>query len=122
VPEALRAAGHTVYLLSAVFGTGALDPDWLPQVGERGWVLITKDKNIRKRPIEMRAHMGTNVRSFVFTAGNMTGEQQGQLLVSAFPKILKILKRTAAPFIAHIRANADVAVLDLKRYLDHDKT
>src|SRR4051812_40280099 len=60
VPDALSAAGHTVHLLPVVFGTGALDPDWLPLVGERGWVLITKDKNIRKRPIEMRAHMGTN--------------------------------------------------------------
>ena len=117
VPQALTDAGHTVHLLPAVFGTGARDPDWLPEVGRRGWVLITKDKMIRRRPIEMLAHNGTNVRSFVFTAGNMTGEQQGDLLKRALPRILRILKKTDPPFIAHITTSAEVAVLDLARYL-----
>ena len=37
------------------FGTGAQDVEWLPEVGARRWVLITKDKQIRRREIELRA-------------------------------------------------------------------
>lgn len=31
---------------------GILDPDWIPVVGDRGWVLITNDKRLRTRPNE----------------------------------------------------------------------
>jgi PIN like domain len=32
--------------------TGILDPDWIPIVGERGWVVITNDRGLRTRPAE----------------------------------------------------------------------
>jgi hypothetical protein len=31
---------------------GILDPDWIPVVGDRGWVVITSDKRLRTRPAE----------------------------------------------------------------------
>lgn len=31
---------------------GILDPDWIPIVGDRGWVVITSDKRLRTRPAE----------------------------------------------------------------------
>lgn len=31
---------------------GILDPDWIPVVGDRGWIVITNDKRIRTRPAE----------------------------------------------------------------------
>ena len=36
----LRAQGHTVELHDSHF---AKDVDWLPTVGQRGWVVLTKD-------------------------------------------------------------------------------
>jgi hypothetical protein len=32
--------------------SGILDPDWIPIVGDRGWVVITSDKRLRTRPAE----------------------------------------------------------------------
>jgi hypothetical protein len=32
--------------------TGILDPDWIPVVGDREWVVITSDKRLRPRPVE----------------------------------------------------------------------
>jgi hypothetical protein len=70
----LRQAGHTAHVQGAeTFGTGTLDVDWLPQVGRREWILITKDKNIRKREIELRALKQSRVRAFVLTAGGLKG-------------------------------------------------
>jgi hypothetical protein len=31
---------------------GIDDPDWIPLVGDRGWVLITNDRHIRTRPVK----------------------------------------------------------------------
>jgi hypothetical protein len=31
---------------------GVLDTDWIPIVGDHGWVVITNDKHLRTRPVE----------------------------------------------------------------------
>lgn len=31
---------------------GIKDPEWIPIVGDRGWVMITNDKRLRTRPAE----------------------------------------------------------------------
>lgn len=33
---------------------GIADPDWIPIVGDRGWVIITNDKRLRTRPAEAK--------------------------------------------------------------------
>ena len=51
----LRGEGHVAHVQRDTFGTGTQDVEWLPDVGARGWVLITKDKQIRRREIQLRA-------------------------------------------------------------------
>jgi hypothetical protein len=46
---------------------GALDDEWLPVVGEKGLVVITRDKKIRYREAEKRAWIEHGVRGFVLT-------------------------------------------------------
>ncbi|WP_167101372.1 hypothetical protein [Amycolatopsis granulosa] len=38
--------------LDEAFPVGRLDPEWIPAVGIRGWVVITDDKHLRTRPGE----------------------------------------------------------------------
>ena len=44
-----------------------LDDDWLPVVGRRGLVVITRDQRIRYQPAEKRAWVDHGVRGFVLT-------------------------------------------------------
>lgn len=46
---------------------GTLDDDWLPVVGRRGLVVITRDQRIGYRPAEKRAWVDHGVRGFVLT-------------------------------------------------------
>ena len=46
---------------------GALDDDWLPIIGQRRLVVITRDKKIRYRTAEKRAWVEHKVRGFVLT-------------------------------------------------------
>jgi hypothetical protein len=46
---------------------GTLDDAWLPVVGARRLVVITRDQRIRYRPVEKRAWLEHRVRGFVLT-------------------------------------------------------
>ena len=43
---ALRDAGHQAEAGDDHFETNAEDAVWLPEIGKRGWILLTKDKAI----------------------------------------------------------------------------
>lgn len=114
VSEVLRRAGHVAHVQGpATFGTGTHDVDWLPQVGARGWVLITKDKSIRKREIELRALRESGVRAFVLTAGGLKGEERARVFDDALPAMLRLLRRYASGFVARVTAQSSVQIIEV---------
>ena len=48
---------------------GASDSEWLPIVGADGLVVLTRDKRIRRRPIERQALLDHGVRACFLTSG-----------------------------------------------------
>jgi PIN like domain len=90
--EALKAAGYDARQPEEF--RGAKDVDWLPKVGEARWVVITKDKNIRRNQLEIDAFLNAGVRAFVITAGNVNREDQVTLLLRVMPKLLRICRRS----------------------------
>jgi predicted nuclease of predicted toxin-antitoxin system len=87
-------------------------------VGARGWILITKDKNIRKRELELRALKQSRVRAFVLTAGGLKGEDQARIIKEALPAMLRLLRRRAASFVARITAESSVEIIELNKYIE----
>jgi len=63
------------------FPQAAPDIEWIPEVGRREWVLITKDQNIRRNPLERAAYEGALLRGFVVTGKEMDGPELARLLV-----------------------------------------
>ena len=47
VADALRREDLNVVLHDEVFPQDSPDEEWLPELGRRGWVLLTKDDRIR---------------------------------------------------------------------------
>jgi len=72
------------------FAPGTEDSVWLPFVGQKGWILLTKDKRIRFNDLEKQAVIANRVREFYFTSGNVNGEEMAALLVVALPEIVHI--------------------------------
>ena len=89
----LRGNGNVVHKLTDHFDSGTPDEEWLPEVGRRGWVLLTKDKNIRKHASELRALQNARVVTFVITAGGLSGVRQAEVVERALPKILRLIRR-----------------------------
>jgi hypothetical protein len=89
------------------------DEVWLARAGKEGWVVLTKDKLIRKRPIEREALLSSGVRAFVFSGGNLSGVEMAESIVRALPRMARIIASTPAPFIARITGAGSVEVIDV---------
>jgi len=86
------------------------DRIWLSTVGERGWVVFTKDQKLRYRPLEIAALRASNARVFVLVAGNLRGGEIAAVFVKALPRIQRILRSHSGPFIARLTQSGHVAV------------
>jgi hypothetical protein len=105
VIEALGRAGLELRLHKDFFQPDAPDVEWLPDVASRKWVLLTKDQRIRQRVIERQALLIPGARSFILTAGDMTGQEIADTFVRHIKRIQRIARNEKVPFIASITRN-----------------
>jgi hypothetical protein len=77
------------------FPAGVTDPEWLVEAGSQGWIVLTKDQAIRKRPNEITALMNSGVRAFVLAAGEMTGPEKATLFGRIVTRIRYLVRRTS---------------------------
>lgn len=79
--------------------TDAPDTDWLPVVGERGWLVISRDHNIRENVAERHSVRESGVR-MVALAGDDARTKWGQLeLVMKRWRRIEQLATEPGPFI-----------------------
>lgn len=80
-----------ILVFDDLFPQDVADDVWLREAGERGWVVLTKDEKIRRRPGEQRAIVEAGVRCFcLHPTKGMTGEDMAEVLARALPRILRI--------------------------------
>ncbi len=92
------------------FSPGTEDSVWLPFVGEKGWILLTKDKRIRFNDLEKQAVIANRVREFYFTSGNFNGQEMAALLVVALPEMFRLCRKHRPPFIASLTKAGNVHI------------
>ena len=109
----LRAAGLHVEVHDDHFRQDALDPEWLTAVGEKNWIVVTRDERIRYNMAEKQAMRRAKVRAFVLAAqGNLRAEMLAEIFLKALPKIRRTVGERKPPFIAKISRSGDVTVLE----------
>jgi predicted nuclease of predicted toxin-antitoxin system len=102
VVNALRAAGALIEHHGDHFEQNAPDTEWLPVVGDRGWVVLTKDKAIAKNQLELMAIARAEVKVFILTSGNLARQDMADILVDVLEKLKKFSQGNQAPFIAKV--------------------
>lgn len=112
VLAALRRAGLDVTSVPEQFGKGCKDVDWLPAAGAHGWVVLTKDKAIRRSPLEVAAVRDARVCYFSLTRGNLTAVQMCTAILAAVPQIEGIVRSRSGrrAVLARITAEGRVNV------------
>jgi PIN domain-containing protein len=99
----LRVAGVRVEELEMHFPAKTPDVEWLPFVGEKGWVAITKD-HLRSDPEEQVSLMVHGVKAFVLVGSKATHEEFALLFLGKLRWIYRTIARYDEPFLARLSA------------------
>lgn len=100
-PAILRDAGLRVERHADHFAQDCPDPDWLRQVGQRGWVAITHDRHIRYKPNERSAVVEHGVALLV-VVGHARYADLAHAFVATLPRILRFVEHHQPPYIAKV--------------------
>jgi predicted nuclease of predicted toxin-antitoxin system len=103
-------AGLVIAIHDDHFDRDEEDRVWLRTVGERGWVVLTKDQRLRYRPLEIAALRASRARVFVLTAGNLRGSEIAAVFMAALPRICRVLHSVPGPFVARISQSGQLTV------------
>lgn len=98
VPEALRNAGVNIELHADRFEADSPDSDWLAKVGQHGWIVLTKDRQIKSNYLQLVAFVRNQVKAFALTSADMNGKDMGIAFVAALGQMLKLIAKFPAPF------------------------
>ncbi len=84
----LRALGHNnIEHISERFATGTVDEVWLDYVGKNGYILITRDKRIRKNPKEKAALVKHKIVAFYLGGSERGITEIGKQIMNAWDRM-----------------------------------
>jgi predicted nuclease of predicted toxin-antitoxin system len=107
----LRAAGIPFLAHRDLFEPATPDIEWIAEVGRRGLVVVTCDKNIRRRPNELRAVRAAGVHLFALTSGNLSAADTAKAVIHAWRAIRREVARTPPPALFSISRAGEVRLL-----------
>lgn len=111
--DALRARGLEAHKLTDHFPQDIPDVDLFVEVSARGWVLLTKDKAMRRRPNEREMIVNAKVRVFNFSSANITGPEMIEALLKALPRMARFVKKHDPPFAVKIARDGTLERMEL---------
>lgn len=95
----MRAAGATVKHAGELVPRGAPDQDYLEACGAHGWIFLTRDQQIRRRPLEREALQRAGVAAFACTAGQATAAETAATIVPMLQKMANMSISEPKPFL-----------------------
>ncbi|RIL07546.1 MAG: hypothetical protein DCC71_02680 [Proteobacteria bacterium] len=106
VPNALRAQGYELEIHDEAFDPNASidDETWIRYASERDLVIVSRDRNIRRRPAERRAFVENGARMLLL-GGKATRGEMLRVFLLALPRIERAVGTLRAPWIQFIDAS-----------------
>ncbi len=108
MPAALRQAGLQIEVHADHFKDNAPDYLWLQECGRKNWVVLAKDRNIKRNPLERQALFNAGLAAFFLTKADMTGEDTAVAIIKGLTRIANLLEGERRPFIARILPDGKV--------------
>jgi len=119
IAKAFQNSGIAFEIHDDHFGQNAIDVDWLPEIGKRGWVVLTKDAKIGKNHLERMAVTNAGISMFTLASQNLSGKQMADIFLGAVTKMQEFVRTHPAPFIAKVYRDGRVEMwFDAQTLLD----
>jgi len=101
-PDQLIAAGIRIERHSDHFAHDTADEEWLSVVVSRGWVALTMDSRMIRRPAVQGIVMRSGARLLQLAGANAPTAQVALNFVNTLPRIERFLARHRGPLIARV--------------------
>jgi len=109
--RAALAKGESLNLLDDYFAPTTLDATWIPEVGAKGWVILTKDTAMRRNPLEIQALLSAGTAVFFFANASLPGSKVGDALALALPGMRTAMRRFKVPVMGRVNASGELSIL-----------
>ncbi|MFN6518662.1 MAG: hypothetical protein RMY29_029810 [Nostoc sp. CreGUA01] len=110
IVETLQSAGINIEIHDEHFDKDAQDIDWLPEIGKRGWVVLTKDANIGKNTLERIAVARAQIKMFALASQNLSGKDMAAIFLTAIVSMQEFVRQNPAPFIAKVYRDSRITM------------
>ena len=111
--DALRKNDIDFVAHKELFAQDSPDGEWIQRVSDEGWIGITRDQNIRRKPNEMSLIRGSKAMICVFTSGNLSAAMTAEILLKALPKIRQLWNNPERPALYSVHRDGKVTQLAL---------
>ena len=112
IAQRLLALGAQVEILADHFPVDTPDVEWLKAVGDKGWIVLTKDKRIRRDSVERAALKSAGVRAFFLTQQALTGEEMADIFAGALQGMVNRGYSQPAPFIYTLSRGGEFSLVN----------
>jgi hypothetical protein len=100
IKEHLEAMGLDVVLHADRFGPGTEDLEWIPVVAREGWIVLTRDRAIKRRKLERQAVIEGPLKYFSIGSSNSALPTHVKVVGNHLVSIRALAQFMPAPFIA----------------------
>ena len=111
--HALERAGIVHVAHHQKFDAESQDVEWIEMVSHQGWIAITRDQRIRRKPSELAAIRASRAIICVFTSGNLSADDTARILLRALPRIYRLATGAKRPQLFSIRRDGTIGRLKL---------
>lgn len=97
------------------FVADAPDQDWLSFAGERSYIVLTKDRRIRRKPLEIQAIKRAKVRAVILTVEGAKGAEIAEIILKSLPKIRRDVADREGPCIFTLTKAGSLSEVGVKK-------
>jgi predicted nuclease of predicted toxin-antitoxin system len=111
--EALRSQGVRFIALHDRFPIDVSDQEWLRVASDEGWIVLSRDKRIRRKPNELAALRASKVAIFTLVAGNATAADTAQIVGEVLQRVFALTKGAKRPALFAIYRGGRISQIKL---------
>ena len=95
------------------FAPDCPDEEWLPVAGKEGWIVLTRDKNIRRKPNELQAFKANRVLAIVLSSGQASAADTADLIIRLYPKLMRKVQNAKPPAMFTVTLTGTISSIKL---------
>jgi PIN like domain len=105
--ERLREGGMPCEPHRAHFAPDARDDAWIPAIASRGWIIVTRDFAIKRRPNEREAWSTARATVIMIRGEKLSAEDMSKLLLAAHAhgRLDNYIAKRTAPMILYLNGD-----------------